>query len=232
MAVAAACLVRVERADDDRLPRVRRGLAVHEPLGRRRRAAATVADGLELVDELGTRKELGHRPERLSAEVLVEPGCDHSRAAQGECERGVDDRRLEELHLVDPHDLAAARACNELRTAVDRYGGHAHARVADDIGRVVAVVDPGLEQEHALPGDLRAAQPADHLLALAAEHRAAHDLEPAASLRGDSDHGGILETGADGRLEGYRLRPWSAARALLHSARLGGVAQLVRAAES
>ena len=202
VAVAAAGLVRVERADDDRLARVRRGHAVDEALRRRRRAAAAMADGLELVDELGAREELGHRPERLSAEVLVEPGRDHSDAALGECERGVDDRRLEELHLVDPDHVAAARPGDELRAAVDRDGRHPHACVTDDVRRVVAVVDPGLEEEHPLPGDLRAAQPADHLLALAAEHRPAHDLEPAASLRGDPDHGGILETGADGRRRG------------------------------
>jgi hypothetical protein len=53
--------------------------------------------------------------------------------------------------------------------------------VADHVGRVVAVVDPRLEDHDALPGDLRAAQPADHLLALAAEHRPADHLEPAAA---------------------------------------------------
>ena len=144
MAVAASSLVRVERADDDRLTRVRRGLAVDEPLGRRRRAAATVADGLELVDELGAREELGHRPEGLSAEVLVEPGGDYPNAALGERERSVDDRRLEELHLVDPDDVAASRPGDELRAAVDRDGGHAHPRVADHVSRVVAVVDAAL----------------------------------------------------------------------------------------
>ena len=43
VAGAAARLVRVERADDDRLAGVGRRLAVDEPLGRRRRAAAPTA---------------------------------------------------------------------------------------------------------------------------------------------------------------------------------------------
>ena len=107
MAVAAAGLVRVERADDDRLARIRSGLPVDETLGGRGGAAAAVADGLELVDELGPCEELGHGPERLTPEVLVEAGGDHADAAVGERERGVDDRRLEELRLVDADDLAA-----------------------------------------------------------------------------------------------------------------------------
>ena len=72
----------------------------------------------------------------------------------------------------------------------DGDGAHSRARVAYDVGGVVAVVDLWLEDDDPLPGDLRAAQTADHLLALAAEHRAADDLEPATSLRGDPDHRG------------------------------------------
>ncbi len=131
----------------------------------------------------------GRGPNGQTPEILVEPGGDHADAALRERQRRVHDARLEELDLVDPDDVAATRPGDELRAAVDRYGRHAHARVADDVGCVVAVVDPRLEEEHALPGDLRAPESTDHLLALAAEHRAAHDLEPAASLRGHSDHG-------------------------------------------
>ena len=131
------------------------GIAVDEPLRRRRRAAAAVADGLQLVDELCAREKLGHGPERLPAEVLVEPGRDHADAALGERERGIDNGRLEELRLVDPHDVAAAGACDQLRAAVDGHGGHAHAGMTHDVGRVVAVVDPWLEQEDTLTRDLR-----------------------------------------------------------------------------
>ena len=88
-----------------------------------------------------------------------------------------------------PDDLEAARMLDELRHAADRHGAHADTRVADDVGRVVAVVDPRLEDDDALPRDLGAAEPADHLLALAAEHRAADDLEPATAFRIEPDHG-------------------------------------------
>ena len=110
VAVAAACLVLLGRADDDRLARVRRRAPVDEPLRRRRRAAAAVADGLQLVDELGVREELRHRPEGEPSEVLVEAGDDDPDAAVRELERVRDDRVLEELHLVDPDDVESLGA--------------------------------------------------------------------------------------------------------------------------
>ena len=73
-----------------------------------------MADGLQLVDELGVREQLGHRPERQPTEVLVEPRRDHAGAAVGERERGADDLLLEELGLVDPDHLEPARALDEL----------------------------------------------------------------------------------------------------------------------
>ena len=101
-----------------------------------------------------------------------------------------DDSLTEELGLVDPHDVEALRLRRDLRDRGDRDGLHPRARMADDVRRVVAIVDPRLEDDDALSGDLGPAQPPDHLLALAAEHRPADDLEPATSLRRDPDHGG------------------------------------------
>ena len=60
--------------------------------------------------------------------------------------------------------------------------------VRDDVADVVAVVDQRLHDQRALPRDLGAAQAADQLLALAAEHRAADDLEPAAGVGLRPDH--------------------------------------------
>src|SRR5262249_60594729 len=70
--------------------------------------------------------------------------------------------------------------------AVD--GRHPGTCVADDVADVVAVVDAGLHDQYALPGDFRAPQATDQLLALAAEHRTADDLEPAAAIREEPDH--------------------------------------------
>ena len=198
VAAAAACFVLLRSADDDGLAGVRRGPAVDEPLGGRGRATAAVADGLQLVDELGMRQELGHRTEGKSPEVLVEPRHDDADSAIGQLERVLDDRRLEELHLVDPDDLEPLCTLEDVVHGRHRNSAHARAGMAHDVGRVVAVVDPRLEDDDALAGDLGAAQPADHLLALPAEHRTADHLEPAASLRGDADHGGDPSTAIGG----------------------------------
>jgi hypothetical protein len=53
VAVAAARLVLLGSANDHRLARVGGRQLVDEPLRRRRRTAAAVADRLQLVDELG-----------------------------------------------------------------------------------------------------------------------------------------------------------------------------------
>src|SRR5947207_815208 len=97
-----------------------------------------MADGLELVDELGAAEQLG-----------------------------------------EADDLLGAR---------DRDRAHLRAGVADDVPDVVAVVDARLRDERALSRDLRAAEPPDELFALAAEHRAADDLEPASALGKQPDH--------------------------------------------
>src|SRR4051794_41157856 len=60
----AARLVRVERADLDRLARERRRLSVDEALRHRRRAATAMADSFQLVDEFRQAEKRGHRPER------------------------------------------------------------------------------------------------------------------------------------------------------------------------
>jgi len=114
-----------------------------------------------------------NRAERKPAKVLIEPCGDDSGSVLGELERCADDGRLEELHLVDPEDLEAPRSRDELRHRRDRNAAHPSARVTDDV----------------LAGDLRSPQPTNHLLTLAREHRPADDLEPAASLWGDPDHG-------------------------------------------
>ena len=190
MAVAAACLVLFGRTDDDRLARVRRRSPVDEALRRRRGPTTAVADRLQLVDELGVGQEVRHRPERKPPEVLVETGGDDPYATRREVERVRDDGVPEELHLVDPDHVESLRALGHVVCGCDGHGPHARARVAHDVGRVIAVVDPRLQDDDALSGDLGAAEPADHLLALPAEHRTADDLEPTTSLRRNADHGG------------------------------------------
>ncbi len=76
-------------------------------------------------------------------------------AAIGELERVLDDRLLEELHLVDPDDLEALGALQDVVRARDRDRAHPRSGMADDVGRVVPVVDVRLEDHDALASDLR-----------------------------------------------------------------------------
>ena len=54
--------------------------------------------------------------------------------------------------------------------------------MADHLDVVVAVVDARLEEQDALLGEARALHPAEQLFGLAAEHRAADDLDATAAL--------------------------------------------------
>src|SRR5207247_7536972 len=118
--------------DLDRGPRERSGLALDEPLCQRRRPAAAVADGLELVDELGDAEELRHRAERQTAEVLREPGGNYARAASDERLHRLDDRLVEELHLIDADDLVAGGDAADVDRALGRHGAELGARMTDD----------------------------------------------------------------------------------------------------
>src|SRR5204862_4363878 len=100
VAGAAARLVRVVRADHDRLACERRGHPADEALRHRRGTAAAVADRLELVDELGQAEQCRQLAERAAAEVLREPRGDDARSPPDEGLDRVDDALVEELHLV------------------------------------------------------------------------------------------------------------------------------------
>ena len=113
------------------------------------------------------------------------------------------DRRqlgVEELPLVDADDFGVAA---DLRQQVARRGqrcsdGNAQLAVRDDVILGVAGVDGGLEDLDPLPGDLGAAQPADQLLALAAEHAADDHFDPAAVRGSDDVHTWIIGVGRVG----------------------------------
>jgi hypothetical protein len=89
-------------------------------------------------------------------------------------------RGIEELHLVDTDDRRALHVHREkLRRARDRHGVGVDALMRDDLHFVVAVVDAWLEELHALPSQTGALDASQELFRLAAEHRAADDLDAA-----------------------------------------------------
>src|SRR5262249_6091042 len=84
----------------------------------------------------------------------------------------------------DAHDLGLVVDENEqLVRAPHVLRRDPHVAVRDDVIVAEPVVDDGLEDLDLLARDLGAAEAADELLALAAEHAAGHDLDPALARR-------------------------------------------------
>src|SRR5581483_208821 len=85
------------------------------------------------------------------------------------------------LPFVDPDDVGVVVHLPDEFVGVPHVDrGDPHVAVRHDVVFAVAVVDERFEDLDLLPGDLRAAQPPDELFALAAEHAAGDDFNPAA----------------------------------------------------
>src|SRR5262249_29993016 len=120
------------------------------------------------------------------------PRHDDALALVGHALADLDDPGIEKLSFVHPDDLGPViEALEELLARADGDGREAHIAVRHDLG-LRPRVHLGLEDLDALPGDDRAAEPADQLLALAREHAPGDDLDPS-QLGLDQRHGrGIL----------------------------------------
>ncbi len=87
---------------------------------------------------------------------------------------------VEELSFVDAHDLGVWRdLIEQLPRVVDDRRLHPHLTMRHDVVGRITRVDARLEDLDALPRDSGAAQPANELFALAAEHAADDDFDPA-----------------------------------------------------
>src|SRR3989454_12015294 len=167
-----------------------RSPSVHETLVAARRAAAHHADSLELVDDLGDRDQGGHRAERHPAEIHVDPRQHDPHAAVGEIVGGGDDPVVQEPHFVhgDHLGVGSHRADHALG-AIHRLGLDRAAVVsAHRVQPGVAGVQVRLENLDALFGNDRSSNPTDQLFALAGEHHAGDDFDPAGA--GAVEHGG------------------------------------------
>ena len=152
-----------------------------EALRARARRAAARADRVELGDVLGDGQERRHRAEGPAAPVLVEPAAitrmPRSRERL-EPRRRCRRRRTAPRRCRRPPCPRATRASSSAAVD-DRHRVGVEPLVRHDLHLVVAVVDARLEEQHALPGEPRPLDAPQELLGLAAEHRAADDLDPA-----------------------------------------------------
>ncbi len=192
VALTATRLVGVERAHLDGLTRKRRWLAIHQALGAGSRTTAAMTDRLQLVDELRTGEQVGHRAEWLRPEVGVETGSDHAHTTLGQIDADAHDLLVKELDLVDADDVVPAGKTIDITGGAHPNGAHPDPRVTDHMRDVVPIVDTRLNDQHPLSRDLGPPQTSDELLALTAKHRAADHFDPAATCRCVPDHALIL----------------------------------------
>ena len=148
---------------------------------------------MHLVDVLRDRHELRDRPEGTAPEVQVQPGHDHSHAEIGEFGHQLDQSSVEELGLVDAHDLDTETQLLA-HLAARRHRHRGQTPVVPSCQHV-SLTTPGVgrDPEHldALAGDQGATEPAHQLLALAREHAAGDHLDAAAVAPALlPDHGG------------------------------------------
>jgi hypothetical protein len=94
---------------------------------------------VQFGDELGDGEQLGNGRERVSQEILVEACDDDAHAAVGEILCEGNDFGVEELCLVDAHDMCRREvsASGGIGTASVECG----SQVADDMFWVIAGVD-------------------------------------------------------------------------------------------
>jgi hypothetical protein len=165
------------------------------------RVAADDADREGLRDVFGNGQQLRHRLERAAQIILIQTGHDDALAVVRQGIAGGRQVLVEELPFVDPDDFGVGGHCvHQLVGRPHRLRWDPHVAVRHDVVFAVAAVDDRLEDLDLLPGDLRAAQPADQFLALAAEHAAGDDFDPTVvRFLANDIHGGFFCT--------YSIRP-------------------------
>ncbi len=145
------------------------------------RSTAHHADCVQLRDVLGNRHQLWDGLERPPQIVLIQSRDDDSLSGGGQFLTDVDEIRIEKLPLVDADDVGPTHEQHDLRRRVDGRREDRILVVRDHRFLAVAYFDGWLEDLDMLSRDLRTLKPADQLLGLSAEHRAADHLDPARS---------------------------------------------------
>src|SRR6266850_698311 len=153
--------------------------AGYESLGSIRRRPAPDANSQRLRDVLCDGQQLRHGIERPSSKILIEARNNDALSRIGEFVANSDKFHIEELSFVDSHHLRAfLEQAEDLPRTGHELCSDFHFAMADDVVFVVTRVELRFENLHALPGNLRPAEPANQLLALAAEHAAADHFDP------------------------------------------------------
>ena len=111
---------------------------------------------VDLGDVFGRGHQRRHRAEGLAGVVHVESRDDDPHAAVGQLAADLDDAVVEELRLVDAHDIDVGGHQQDVPGRVDRRGADGVGVVRDDLLFRIAHVDAGFEDFNLLVGEFGA----------------------------------------------------------------------------
>ena len=96
----------------------------------------------------------------------------------GQLTDDLDNGRVEELRLIDPHHVKTVFMVPDRLRPIDGHRGNGTVVMRDHMVFRVTIVHLGFEDHHTLTRDLGPPQTADQLFGLAREHATANDLDP------------------------------------------------------
>jgi hypothetical protein len=155
-AAPAARFVHAGGTDDNQI------LRSDEPLGVHGGISTLHADGEQLDDFFGNRKEARHWLEGAPEIIGVEAGDDHPLARVGHAHANVDEPLPEELAFINPYNFGPRLDFFEdLARVPDDLGRQLKSGMRNDFRLSVSLVNDRFEDLHALPGDFGALQTPD-----------------------------------------------------------------------
>ena len=134
---------------------------------------------VSLVTWSASAMRRGIGPKGIPRKSWSRPGHQHLLAGIGQARDDLGQPLVEELPLLDRHDVGVADERLDLARVTDRHGDVLRPGAGDDGALRGPRVEPRLDQYHAAPRDRKAAQEAQHLVGLAAEHASADHVHPA-----------------------------------------------------
>jgi len=175
----AARFVTLMGADEDDWVVVARWLTVNQTLGPPCFLATDYADGVQLGNFLCNAQQVGHRAERLAAEIGVEACYNDTNVAVGKLLDEVNNAGIEKLNLVNSdHSGIGQEKRDNFGSAADVLSGNVLPVVTGDVlCAVVASVQAVFKNLNFLTGNDCPPDTADQLLCFAAEHTSANHLD-------------------------------------------------------
>ena len=136
--------------------------------------AAMDADSVGLVHIVGYCHQRRHRTKRYALKVHIQTGTDNAYTTIRQLLAHIHDSHIEELCLVDTHDVDVIYHQEDVLTAIHRRGLDDIAVMRNDVLIAVTHIDGGLVDLHTQFRELSAFHTANEFLGFPTEHRSAY----------------------------------------------------------